>query len=205
MQLQLLADQLVEKLDPNSRQLVAIAGPPGAGKSTLAQDLFSALTSRGVASAIVPMDGFHLDNGILDDRGLLSRKGAPETFDAAGFVHLVRRLKEADAPVVIPTFDRERDIAIAGARSIEPETNVLLIEGNYLLLDSPPWNELVPLWDHSIFIDPGLKIVEQRLIERWVNHGHDRKAAEARALGNDIPNARLVLSRSVDANLKIGD
>lgn len=201
MQVEDLADCLLDKLDTNRRQLVAIAGPPGAGKSTLAENLCAKLGSKDVSCAIVPMDGFHLDNDLLNQRGLLPKKGAPETFDAAGFVQIVHRLKDANGEVVIPVFDRQRDLAIAGARAIRPEIKVLVVEGNYLLLGQPPWSELAPLWDISIFIDPGLAIVEQRLIDRWLEHGHDRQAATERALGNDIPNARLVLSSSKAADI----
>ncbi len=121
------------------RPMIGIAGPPASGKSTLAHAL--AERTGGIA---VPMDGFHLDNPILEARGLRSRKGAPETFDAAGFLSLVRRLKEGDE-VFAPLFDRERELAIAGALVVPEEAPLVVLEGNYLLLDQPVWRDVVPL------------------------------------------------------------
>ena len=178
--------------DGQGRLLVAIAGPPGAGKSTLAEDLADQIEG----AVVVPMDGFHLDNRVLEARGLLPRKGAPETFDAVGFAVLVSRLRGEDE-VVIPVFDRSRDIAVAGARVIGPEARVLLIEGNYLLLDEAPWRDLSRHWDVTIGIEVPVEVLEARLIQRWRDHGLDEDAARVRALGNDIPNARRVVAGSM--------
>jgi pantothenate kinase len=182
----------------DGRVLIAIAGPPGAGKSTLAE----ALADQVAGAAVVPMDGFHLDNTVLEQRGLLARKGAPESFDAAGFLNMVTRLKRGEE-VVIPVFDRARDIAIAGARVIGPEQRVLLIEGNYLLLDRAPWNGLAGFWDLTIGIEVPLPELEARLVQRWRDHGLTQGAAVARAMSNDIPNAQLVVAGSVSADLMI--
>ncbi|WP_050522871.1 nucleoside triphosphate hydrolase [Pseudorhodobacter wandonensis] len=182
----------------DGRVLIAIAGPPGAGKSTLAE----ALADRIAGAAVVPMDGFHLDNTVLEQRGLLARKGAPESFDAAGFLNMVTRLKRGEE-VVIPVFDRARDIAIAGARVIGPEQRVLLIEGNYLLLDRAPWNRLAGCWDLTIGIEVPLPVLEARLVQRWRDHGLMQAAAVARAMGNDIPNAQQVVAGSVSADVVI--
>ncbi|WP_022702667.1 nucleoside triphosphate hydrolase [Pseudorhodobacter ferrugineus] len=180
------------------RLLIAIAGPPGAGKSTLAE----ALAVQIDGAVVVPMDGFHLDNRVLEARGLLPRKGAPETFDVAGFTALVSRLRGADE-VVIPVFDRSRDIAVAGARVIGPEARVLLIEGNYLLLNEAPWRGLAAHWDVTIAIEVPIEVLEARLIQRWRDHGLTQDAARARALGNDIPNARRVVAGSVAADVVV--
>lgn len=180
------------------RLLVAIAGPPGAGKSTLAE----ALAAQIEGAAVVPMDGFHLDNGILEARGLLARKGAPGTFDVAGFGALVARLKAEDE-VVIPVFDRSRDLAVAGARMIGPEARILLVEGNYLLLNEAPWRGLARFWDVTIAIEVPLAVLEARLTQRWRDHGLSEAAAVARAMGNDIPNARRVVAGSARADVTI--
>jgi len=180
------------------RLLVAIAGPPGAGKSTTAD----ALAAQVAGAVVVPMDGFHLDNSVLAARGLLARKGAPETFDAAGFAALVARLRGQDE-VVIPVFDRSRDIAVAGARVIGPAAKVLLIEGNYLLLDEAPWRGLAPYWDLTIAIEVPIAVLETRLTQRWRDHGLTDTAARDRAMGNDIPNARRVLAGSVPADVTL--
>ncbi|MCR9149117.1 MAG: hypothetical protein NXH83_03015 [Rhodobacteraceae bacterium] len=184
-----LADRIAALPDRAPRRLVAVAGPPGAGKSTLAAALVEAL---GPAAALVPMDGFHLDNTLLRAGGLIARKGAPETFDAEGFVAAMQRLETRDE-VILPVFDRARDIAVAGAVRVGPEHRIAVVEGNYLLLDAAPWRGLAGLWSLAVFLDPGEAELERRLIERWRDHGLDPAAAAERARGNDLRNARLVL------------
>jgi len=148
------------------------------------------------------MDGFHLDNALLSERGLLSRKGAPETFDAAGFIHLIRRLKAED-DVVFPRFDRSLDMSIAGAGVIRPETTTILVEGNYLMLDQPVWRDLRQIWDLSVGIDVSLQVLEQRLLQRWIDHGYTPQDAQAKAEGNDLPNAKLVLENAYPCDIVI--
>ncbi len=188
----------IDAIEPKARRrLIAIAGPPGSGKTTLAAKLAEAL---GAKTTLVPMDGFHLDNRILDARGLRPRKGAPQTFDAAGFVHMIRRLASEDE-VVIPVFDRARDIAIAGASVVGPETETAVVEGNYLLLDADPWRALRPLWDLSVFLKVSEDTLRARLIRRWLDHGLDPQAAEARATSNDLPNALHIARNSTEADI----
>jgi len=186
------------------RRVVAIAGPPGAGKSTVAAALERALdAARPGVAAVMPMDGYHLDNAILDARGLRAVKGAPETFDVDGLASDLDRVRAADRPVLVPVFDRALDLARAGARAIGPDTPLVLVEGNYLLLDRAPWSGLADLFDVTVFLDVPEAELERRLVDRWRAHGHDAQAARARALGNDIPNARLVVgaSRAADVTL----
>jgi fructokinase len=173
------------------RRLIAIAGPPGSGKSTLAEALTENLCSRGHAAVTMPMDGFHLDNRLLEPRGLLPRKGAPETFDFGGFAATLRRVRD-EPSVIIPVFDRSREIAIAGAEEIAPHTRIVVVEGNYLCLDEDPWRELAPLWDLAVFLDVPMERLERRLVARWLHHGLAPEAALAKAQGNDLPNARRV-------------
>ena len=188
----------ISGLTPKAERLmVAIAGAPGAGKSTIAE----ALAERIAGAAVVPMDGFHLDNAVLSARGILARKGAPESFDAAGFAALARRLAQ-EAEVAIPRFDRSRDISVAGAAIVGPE-RILLVEGNYLLLNKAPWSDLAGLWDFTVWLDVALPVLEARLIRRWRDHGLDEAAAKNRALGNDIPNARLVCTQSRPADAAV--
>ncbi len=190
----------VSALAPRRRRLlVAIAGPPTSGKSTLAEALAARL---GPAAAVVPMDGFHLDNALLDARGLRRRKGSPPSFDGAGFVQAVRRLA-AEPEVILPVFDRRRDLAVAGARAVGPQTRIALVEGNYLLLDQPPWNGLAPLWDLTVFLQVSLDEVERHSLARWYDHGWPEAKARAHVAGNDLPNARLVLTRSRPADLTL--
>jgi pantothenate kinase len=202
-----LAEAIVARSPHEKRTIVAIAGPPGAGKSTLAEALTIALnggfaTERTVA---VPMDGFHYDNGILDGRGLRARKGAPETFDADGFLALLRRLRLDDGDVAIPVFDRAADLSRASARIVGSGHRLLLVEGNYLLLDRPVWRDVARLFDFSVFLKPSLETIEARLVRRWLDHGLSEGAAIERARGNDLANARLILTESGTADLTFED
>jgi pantothenate kinase len=203
MNVDALSDNIIHCAEGHKRFIVAIAGPPGAGKSTLAMQLFSALTKKSVQTRIISMDGFHLDNVILAQRNISNRKGAPATFDTAGFIHLMKRLTNFEDHVVIPAFDRDRDLSIAGAGIVSTSDRVLIVEGNYLLLKHAPWAELNQFWDQTIFIKPAMKALEQRMLDRWLDHGLDAKAAETRALSNDIPNAHYVLQNSSDADIQI--
>ena len=195
-----LAEHAVGLRATRARVLVALAGAPGSGKSTLATALQRRLRDQGTPAEVVPMDGFHLDNAVLDARGLRQRKGSPETFDADGFIHLIRRLK-AGGEVVAPIFDRGRDIAIAGAQVIPATCEVVVCEGNYLLFDEAPWSALAPLWDLPARLDVPLTELRARLIQRWLDHGLSRAAATRRAEGNDVPNARRIVERALPAAL----
>ena len=198
-----LSDYIIENSEGRKRYIVAIAGPPGAGKSTFAQALLLLLKEKSIQAKIISMDGFHLDNSILADRNLLDRKGAPATFDTAGFIHLMNRLTNFEDDVVIPEFDRNKDLSIAGSSIISTKDKVLIVEGNYLLIEEEPWTELKKTWDQTIFINPGMDTIEQRLLNRWLRHGLDAKDAKKRTLTNDLPNARYVLEKSSDSDIQI--
>ncbi|MCZ4261990.1 nucleoside/nucleotide kinase family protein [Limimaricola sp. G21655-S1] len=195
-----LAEMVHEAAAKKPRVIVGVAGAPGSGKSTLATELARRLERQKLKARIVPMDGFHLDNVVLDQRGLRTRKGAPETFDARGFVLLVKRLARGEE-VVAPVFDRARDIAIAGAQLVEADAQVVIVEGNYLLFDEAPWSELARIWDVSAYLDVPLPELRARLIARWLGHGLSRTAATQRAMHNDVPNAQRVIDRVLPADL----
>lgn len=201
MNLDELASAILEQSDGRDRFVVAIAGPPGAGKSTLAAQLANKLDALHVSHAVVPMDGYHLDNVLLDKDETRNRKGSPATFDALGFIHLIKRLVASDEEVIVPVFDREQDQAIAGVQRVALSDRVVLVEGNYLLVDDSPWSALQSLWNFTVFIDPGFDVLEQRLIERWTQLDYDAEAARTWAMHNDLPNARYVIERSVTANI----
>ncbi len=186
-----LATRIAALPETGARRLAAIAGPPGSGKSTLAEAVVGKLRRRGHDAVLMPMDGFHLDNRLLEARGLLLRKGAPETFDFGGLFTALKRVRDEDS-VILPVFDRSREIAIAGAEEIRAETRIVVVEGNYLCLDEDPWRALAPLWDFSVFLDVPMPELERRLVARWLRYGFDPQAAMAKARGNDIPNARRV-------------
>lgn len=182
------------------RRVIALAGAPASGKSTLADKLAAALTEAGSLSQVVPMDGFHLDNQILITRGLLDRKGAPDTFDACGLAALILRLK-SEPEVIYPTFDRAKDCAIAGSGEVQQDCDTVIVEGNYLLYDAPVWRNLMPFWDLSVRLDVAEKQLQERLIRRWLGFGLSRQDAEIRAEQNDLRNARLIAEHSLPADV----
>lgn len=190
LKLETIAEDVLRRAEGKSRFIVAIAGPPGAGKSTLADALCDALLVRGETAAVLPMDGFHMDNGILAERGLLPRKGAPETFDVRGFLDIVSAVRKGGQEVLVPVFDRSREIAIASARAIAPDTRFILAEGNYLLLDEAPWTTLSKSFDLTIFVGPSVEVLEERLRKRWQGYGLDEAAIHAKLFENDLPNGR---------------
>ena len=178
------------------RSLVAVAGPPGAGKSTIAESLASEVKG----ARVLPMDGFHLDDRILSARGHLPRKGAPHTFDVAGLARTLRAVREG-GEVFHPVFDRSREIAIAGAGVIEPEmSGPVIVEGNYLLLDRPEWRALGP-WALTVFLSVPMEELERRLAARWTALTGD--ALTEKMEGNDLPNARLVMEDSIPADVTL--
>jgi pantothenate kinase len=206
MDLESLVAVLLERAAATERLIVAVAGPPGAGKSTVSERLCVAINARDEGAAVVvPMDGFHLDNTILDRLDLRSRKGSPPTFDYTGFEALLRRLRDSREDIVIPLFDRRLDLARAGAEIVKAGSRILLVEGNYLLLDEQPWNRLAPLLDLTIFLQVDRTELENRLVRRWIDLGHTVGSAQLRALSNDIPNAELVMGHSRPADFTISN
>lgn len=187
-----LLEEIERKTATDERIIVAISGPPGSGKSTLACQL---ATRIGSTAAVLPMDGFHLDNSDLREMGMWHRKGAPETFDAHGFVALIRKV--AMQPTVsFPTFDRQADKTVPNGGQIEAHVRVVFVEGNYLLLNQPGWSELACLFDLTVGLDVDLGELESRLVQRWLTHGLTKHAAEARARENDLRNAEVIVSKS---------
>jgi len=157
---------------PDHRHIIAVAGAPASGKSTLAESLVGALNAeRSGRAAVLPMDGFHYDDLVLEARGHRARKGAPHTFDVNGLRHLLLRLKANDEhEVAIPVFDRSIEIARAGASILPQSAEIIIAEGNYLLLDADPWRSLHALFDVTVSIDVPEAILRERLTERWLSY-----------------------------------
>jgi pantothenate kinase len=196
-----LADDIARRAAGRPRYIVAVAGAPGAGKSTFGAALVEALEAAVPGRAVLmPMDGYHFDNAVLAERGLLARKGSPETFDVAGLDHALGRIRAGDGPVAVPVFDRDLDLARAGARLIRPEQAIVVVEGNYLLLERSPWDLLAVRFDRTVFLDVPMAVLRRRLLDRWLGYGLDAAEAEARAEGNDLPNAALVCEASRPAD-----
>lgn len=196
-----IAAAIFKRLAGRERIIVAIAGAPASGKSTLAAKLERVLPQG--SAAVVPMDGFHFDDAVLIARGQRQRKGAPETFDFAGFKVLLSRLREREPDVAIPVFDRTIELSRAGGAIVSADTRIILVEGNYLLLDEAPWSQLEPLFDFSIFVDVSREDLERRLMQRWDEHGKTPEEARAWIASNDVPNIERVLSRRRVANLVV--
>ncbi|WP_235851718.1 nucleoside/nucleotide kinase family protein [Litorivita pollutaquae] len=197
-----LASKIMNSPKAGPRRLVALAGPPASGKSTLAKALCENLNASDHRTQVVSMDGFHLDNSVLERHGLLPRKGAPETFDLDWFTELVSGLA-AGKTLYYPMFDRDRDISIASAGLIDERTETILIEGNYLAYDVAGWRDLLPHWDLSMFLDVPEPQLRNRLLARWKSYGLDDAEAEARAEMSDFPNAARVRKHRLPTTMMI--
>ena len=191
---------VTDHIDNNDkiRYFIALSGPPASGKSTISENLAKDLSAKGYNSSILQMDGFHYDDLILKEKKLLSKKGAPETFDVMGLINFVSRLHKEDE-VVIPIFDRSLELSRSSAVIISKNTKVIIVEGNYVLLNSYPWSELHKFFNTTVMINCEKKILEKRLIERWENFNLPKKEIDEKVYKNDLPNGVNVLKNSIAA------
>jgi pantothenate kinase len=186
------------------RLLVAIAGAPGAGKSTLAEAIVAALAGR---AELLPMDGFHLPQARLRELGRRDRMGAPDTFDVDGFIETLAALRPAFGnsgfSLPVPGFDREIEESVPAAHYISPEFPIVVVEGNYLLLDSGGWERALPLFDLTFFVgvDPGIRMA--RLVARHERFGKSPADARAWAAGPDQRNAELIEATAARADYEL--
>ncbi len=197
-----LAQRVLALTAGGARALVGLTGAPGAGKSTLAATLLAALGSR---ARLVPMDGFHLAQTRLEALGRADRKGAPDTFDVHGYVALLARLRaRPDHVVHAPEFRRDLEEPIAGAVDVPPDVDVVLTEGNYLLLETPGWADVRAQLDEVWFVEVDEETREGRLVARHERFGRSHDAAVAWARDVDGPNATLVRATQGRADLVVG-
>lgn len=182
------------------RKLLGLVGAPGAGKSTLAAALLRAVGAE--RAQVVPMDGFHLANVELQRLGRADRKGAPDTFDSAGYVALLQRLRaqRPDGDIVYaPEFRREIEEPVAGAIAVLPSTQLVITEGNYLLHDVGPWAGAAAMLDEVWYVDIDDALREERLVQRHQQFGRSVEEARAWVASTDAPNARLISATRVRA------
>lgn len=200
-----LADTLAARTpEPGRRRVLAIAGIPGSGKSTLAKALADHLNKQRPASALVyPMDGFHLPNDTLAELGLSDRKGAPQTFDAHGYIKLLTQLREAGRRISVPIYQRGLEEPVYTGmpeHAAGKDTRYIITEGNYLLLESMPWNAIGPLVDVSVYLDTPAEQAHQWIIARHVRHGKSPEAAEHWYQTNDKLNTEHIQHHSLHAD-----
>jgi pantothenate kinase len=197
-----LADRLEAMAAGGKRVIAALAGAPGSGKSTLADKLVGKLNGRkpGLA-AVLPMDGYHYDDLHLVPAGLRPRKGAPMTFDVGGLYHTLKRLRDRDEDeVAVPVFDRKIEIARAGARLIPRDVPVIVVEGNWLLLNQSPWDRLRPMFDLTVMVEVPEHVLRARLRGRWERLGLSEAEIVEKLEENDLPNGRWVRDGSIPAD-----
>jgi pantothenate kinase len=198
-----LVDYLQARLQSTgSRQILGIVGAPGTGKSTVARTLADALGRE--RCVVVPMDGFHLANEIIDGTPLRDRKGAIDTFDVGGYLSILQRLRARDEPVVFaPSYRRGLEEPIAASIAVARDIDYVITEGNYLLAAEPPWDRVRSLVDEIWFVHTPPAVRLERLIDRHVAFGMDRDAAIVWATGPDEANARFIESTRHRADRQI--
>ncbi len=196
-----LADLVVARAAASERLVVGVAGPPGAGKSTVAEHLVAILDgSRALPTALLPMDGFHLPQARLLELGRRDRMGAADTFDVDAFARTLRTAGEPGTEVVAPGFDRNIEEPMPGAVRIPTDTRVIVAEGNYLLHDDGGWEQIAPLLHLSVYVTVDRDIRLGRLIARHERFGKSEDDARAWALGSDEANARLIAAGTTRAD-----
>lgn len=183
------------------RRILGIAGAPGVGKSTCAEAIVSALGES--RAALVPMDGYHLAEVQLHRLGRHDRKGAIDTFDGHGYVHLLRRLRDGRETVYAPQFRRDLEEPIAGAIAVPPEIPLVVTEGNYLLVETGVWGEIRGLLDEGWFLVRDEEVRLARLLARHRAYGRTPEQAAERTYGSDQTNAELIAATRRNADLLV--
>ena len=192
MSIELLFEQIQSLLDGQSpRTLIGIVGKPGAGKSTVVEQIQNKFRSYEVS--IIPMDGFHLSNEELISLGRRERKGAPDTFNVSGFISLIKKVKhEQHVDHKFPIFHREIEASIENEGIVPKESKVVVIEGNYLFSEDHNWSAVYPMLDHTWFIEIDDEVRIERLVARHIRYGKTPAEAETWSRGSDEANARFI-------------
>lgn len=201
-----LADRAAALVPDPGRAILGIVGAPGSGKSTLAEQLLTALRADHGPEwvAHVPMDGYHLADVQLRRLGSLDRKGAPDTFDATGYVHLLGRIRSApDEWIYVPGFERELEQPLAAALVVPPAARLIITEGNYLLLDTPSWRAARDRLDEVWYVAADPVVRQDRLVARHIEFGKTPDAARQWVLTVDEPNAALIDEGAARADLVV--
>ena len=187
----------------SKRFLLAITGIPGAGKSTVANLLMKNINDvlQEEIAIVIPMDGFHYHNDLLMEKGLLPLKGIPATFNSSKFVLLIKEIASQNVEkIYCPSYDRSLHNPVDHSIIIENKHKIIIVEGNYLLLDTCPWNELADLFHESWFIDTPLITTKERLISRHVLTGRSFEEALSKVDSTDAPNAQLIIKTRCKAD-----
>lgn len=194
-------DRAVGLATRGRRSILGITGAPAAGKSTYAEQLTAKLVADGHKVALVPMDGYHLAQSVLEELGLAEVKGAPHTFDGYGFVAFLRRLREAtDEQIWAPRFDRQLEDSIAASIGVAPEVSLIVTEGNYLLFDQMPWATVRTLLDECWYVEVPEQLRHERLEARHRRYGRSPEEAHERTYGTDERNAHLIAATASAAD-----
>ena len=198
---ELVLDAIPDVLPKGRRFVIAIAGSPAAGKTTLAEGIRDRLTGE---ATVLGLDAYHFDDSILAERGHRERKGAPHTFDVAAYRHMLTRLRtEPAVELAVPRFDRALELSRNCAELVGPEHRIVITEGNYLLLDQANWADLSDLFDLTVQLVVAEGVVEKRSLARWEEFGLTTAEGRRRVEQNDRANARLVAERSRAADITI--
>lgn len=199
--------QILNTVEAGERFVLGIVGAPGAGKSTLASKLCSEMNERNASelAIVVPMDGFHFSNARLTQINLLPLKGIPATFDSKSFVKLLDEIcKTKNESVFCPRFDRSIEASIPDDIEVKPHHKLVIVEGNYLLLDQSPWSEIAKYLSQSWFIDCPMEVILPRLLQRHMDGGKSEQAAKSKVESTDLPNARLIEATKMRATRVLG-
>jgi pantothenate kinase len=189
----------------SDRVLAGLAGIPGSGKSTFAAALAGVATRvlGSNALVVVGMDGWHWPNAVLDARMTRERKGGPDSFDTAGMVEALGRLGCGDRPVAVPVYDRTVHEPVADARVVPAEARIVLVEGNYVLGDTPPWDAVSRLLSPKLYLECDGEVARRRVIARHVRGGMTQAEAETKYERNDRINGEIVAPTADRADVRI--